>query len=165
MRCDEVEQLISDSLDGGRSLDDELRRHVDGCASCAAFERDCLELDTLLMAGRGVAPAAAPRRRIARVLVLGGLAAAAVVVLAMLPFWRLGPRTDPKHPHSEPQPMPRLVLPQDIVERTSDVVETVAMAPIRREMAFLADDARTATRSLLSCLPSPLIATSTRSVQ
>ena len=54
---------------------------------------------------------------------------------------------------------------RDLVDRTSQVVETLAMAPMRQEMASLASDARSVTRSLLSCLPSPPMGASTRAVE
>jgi hypothetical protein len=163
MRCDEAQQLISDCMDDGQTLGPELRRHVSGCTVCAEFERDCRELDVLLTAGRAGAPVAGPRWRVGKVLVVAVLAAAAVFVLALLPFWRLNPRRNPD-PTPNRQQVPQIGSP-DIAGFTSQMVERVAVAPIRQEMTSLVADARSATRSILSCLPSPSMGTSTRAVQ
>jgi hypothetical protein len=152
MHCEDVQQWISDCLDKGERLDAELRRHVDHCATCAAFERDCHELDALLTAGRMDAPPAPLRRQWVRSVPLLSALAAAVIVLALLPFWRLGHRSRPNPPSPGPQPLPQVVIN---VPDLGQVAETIALAPVRQEFASLRADARSITSSLLSCLPSP----------
>lgn len=162
MRCDEAQQKISDCLDDGQALGPDVCQHVRGCMACAAFERDCRELDSLLVAGRAAAPAAGPRRRMRKVLIIAAMAAAAVFVLSLLPFGKSKPRPNPR-PGIEPQQLqpfaPSLAGP------IGEVVEKVAVAPIREEVTSLVADARSATRSILSCLPSPSWGTSTQAVQ
>lgn len=165
MRCDQAQQLISDHLDDGQPISDELRQHLDNCTACGEFERDCAELDLLLTAGKAGAPAARSRRSYRWVWALGGLAAAAILLLVVMPFLRMGVQNVRPPLPNGPQPGLRLELPSEVVDRTHDLVETVAMAPIRREMASLADDARSATRSVLACLPSFPASPATRSVQ
>jgi hypothetical protein len=147
MRCEEVQQSISDSLDVGQPCDAAIRRHVDNCPDCSAFERDCSDLDTLLTAGRMAAPAAGNQSRSWTIPLLSGVAAA-IILFALLPTWHR-PDVNPSPP--SPQPLHQL----DVVSNLAQAVQNVTVAPVRREMASIASDARAATNSLFSCLPSP----------
>ena len=147
MRCEDIQQIISECLDTGQPCATAVRQHVDGCPTCAAFERDCLELDTLLTAGRASAPRRQLRFPMWSVPILVA-AAAAIALFLMLP---IGAQKRPGPHGPTPAPLPHF----DVVGGLAEAVHNATVAPVRNEVVALVADARSATHSLLSCLPSP----------
>ena len=155
MNCDDIQQRISDSLDEGQPLDDDLRRHS---AACAAFARDCRRLDSILKAGgRAAPPVTYRRRRLGLVAGLCGLAAAAIVFVA-LPTVPWGRMSTPSGSGASVPPLP--MIDADVAEvanRAVTAAGTAAMNSYRQELDSLVDDARSTAASLLTYVPSAAI--------
>lgn len=158
MRCDDVQLRISACIDEGQALDEPLRRHVAQCPVCAAFERDCGRLDELLAAGAPMAASAVePRTRAIRLrwpIAISTLAAAAMVALAIFPphRWWSSPPAHP--PVTVNAAFPRLNADVGrMASRAALSAEAIAFEPYRQEIALLSAEARLATATLISFLP------------
>lgn len=176
MRCRYYQWILSRSLDTSGALPQHLRRHLAACGRCRRHYDAVLDVDRRL---RAAVPAEEPwpdelQERIARLIrsqrpaaprlvmrrlpwVAAGLAAACLA-LAVIFLATRGPQ---KPEVKETAGLPTEVQPaplslDDLLggqEALTAVVKRVAAAPLKEEMNRLAEEARSAGRTLLACVP------------
>lgn len=155
MHCEEVQESVSTCFDEGKAFGREVQRHLVGCPTCAAFERDWRRLDTLLKAGCPDAPQALSRHRFAWAVGGCGLVAASVLlaVLATLPWG-----STPSRPRTDPFAGTLPTIDADVLDLTDRAIlaaQSGVTDYCQQELAYIVAEVRSAADLLLSYVPSP----------
>ena len=178
MRCETSQRMLSDLLDSGGDMPGQLRLHLDACEHCRGYHQRLGVVEAELQAAGAAEPLPAHLRdrimqaarsrptaaksvapKAMRLRVVAALAAAACVAAAVT-FHAM--RTEDPPPviqntspdaNASAWPFDDLPGPGEVVYLSLDRAGDLIAQPVEEEIHLLTEDARSAGRSLLACLP------------
>ena len=178
MQCETSQRTLSDLLDSGGDMPDQLRLHLEACPHCRAYRQRLEAVENELQGAGASAPLSAHLRdrimravesspavatpaapKALRLRVAAALAAAACVAAAVT-FHAMRTQ-DPSPVIQNPPPIVNtsdwnvddLPGPGEVVRLSLDRAGDMLTQPVEEEIRLLTEEARSAGRSLLACLP------------